>query len=93
LGFQLIGINIGVRPRRFIDQSSLNCLRYPRVPPFGLVFFAQEEVADDEHIHVRAHEAPVSVLGVQTIGSPRTLKLVLMMTGQPVLSSNPLTKR
>jgi len=28
--------------------------------------------------------------GVQTMGSPRTLKLVLMMTGQPVRSSKAL---
>ena len=29
--------------------------------------------------------------GVQTIGSPRTLKLVLIITGQPVFSSNVLS--
>ena len=31
--------------------------------------------------------------GVQTIGSPRTLNEVLMITGQPVCSSNAFSSR
>jgi hypothetical protein len=52
-----------------------------------LVAFFQIEIADREHGELGAHEAAKSIR-VRAVGSPRTLKLVLTRTGQPVLRLN-----
>jgi hypothetical protein len=55
----------------------------------GVLFLlAEETIADDENIDLRAHEAGKASSGLCTMGSPRTLKLVLTTTGQPVAALN-----
>ena len=51
-----------------------------------LSFLAQEAITGDKHLDLAAHKATKRVLGVQAIGSPRTLKLVLTRTGHPVFA-------
>lgn len=54
----------------------------------GLSRTKDDKVLEHEDVHFRADETPGwALLGVQTIGSPRTLKLVLIRIGVPVLRS------
>src|SRR6266446_2190855 len=52
--------------------------------------FAQEKIFEDQRVHVSGQETAV---GEQTIGSPRTLKLVLTRTAQPVWRSKAFINR
>jgi hypothetical protein len=58
-----------------------------------LVRFMQNTIACYQQVEIAAHEAAERVLSVQTIGSPRTLKLVLTNTGQPVISLKRVNSR
>ena len=49
-----------------------------------LIFSYQKTVSNNECFHLGAHETAEGVAGVTTIGSPRTLKHVLIRTEQPV---------
>ena len=57
-----------------------------------LVLFSQETVSDCQRFDPGSQKAAKHVFGVQTIGSPRTLKLVLTSTGHPVRSLNALSR-
>jgi hypothetical protein len=50
-----------------------------------LLRLAQRVVANDEQLDLAAMKQRKASSGVQTIGSPRTSKLVLTSAGQPVL--------
>ncbi len=58
------------------------------LPVNYLLFLREDRVAAHEEIELGAEEAMERVLGVHTIGSPRTLKLVFTSTGQPVWPRN-----
>ncbi len=49
-----------------------------------MFFFAQDYVANNEQFGLSAQKAAKGVFEVQTMGSPRTLKLVFTTIGQLV---------
>ena len=80
------------RTRRGAARAAISRARRPGanliIRECGLVGLVQHAVFEDQGVHLGAHEAAVRILGVQTIGSPRTLNDVLTMTGQPVARRN-----
>jgi hypothetical protein len=53
-----------------------------------LLALAQHAILDDQELYVMLMKQRNASSGVQTIGSPRTLKLVLTSTAQPILALN-----
>ena len=64
---------------RISVQLELRQVRVDFVPVAGCSALSSTKSLEHQRVHVGRHEAAIACSGVQTIGSPRTLKLVLTM--------------